>query len=102
MGYRTMFRSLPNDNKISDNKIRKISKVCCHGISQEKQRFAQFFRKFSPPPQPPPKRKFYSYCRFGVSEFWESADLPEKYSRARKPWSANCELNNGIFEAESA
>ena len=51
-------RSLPNDNKISDNKIRKISKFYCHGISQDKQRFGTIFRKI-PPPQPPPKRKFY-------------------------------------------
>ena len=29
-------RRLPNDNKISDCKIRKISKFYCHGISQKK------------------------------------------------------------------
>ena len=51
-------RSLPNHNKISDNKIRKISKFYCHGISKEKQRFGTIFRKISPP-RPPPKRKFY-------------------------------------------
>ena len=44
-------RSLPNDNKISDNKIRKISKIYCHGISQERGAFGQFSVKF-PPPQP--------------------------------------------------
>ena len=32
-----IFWSLPNDNKISDNKSRWISTFCCHGISQEKQ-----------------------------------------------------------------
>ena len=52
-------RSLPNDNKISDNKIRKMSKIYCHGISQEKkQRFWTIFRKISPP-RPLPKRTFY-------------------------------------------
>ena len=51
-------RSLPNDNKFSDNKNRKNYKFYCHGISQEKQRFRTIFREI-PPPQPPPKRKFY-------------------------------------------
>ena len=60
------YRSLPNDNQISDNKIRKMSKLDCHGNSQEKQRFETIVRKF-PPPRPPPKRTFYQYCRFGVS-----------------------------------
>ena len=33
----------------SDNKIGKISKLYCHGISQEKQRFGTMFRKISLP-----------------------------------------------------
>ena len=42
--------SLPNDNKISDNKIRKISKFYCRGISREKNSVSgQFSEKFSPP-----------------------------------------------------
>ena len=58
-GKMAIFRSLPNDNKISDNKIRKISKFYCHGISQGKQRFWTIFRVFFPSPtQPPPKRNF--------------------------------------------
>ena len=46
------FRNLPNDNNISDNQIRKLSKFYCHGISQEKQRFGTIFRKFSSSPTP--------------------------------------------------
>ena len=45
-------RSLPNDNKTSDNIIRKISKFYCHGISQEKECFWTIFRWFSPSPTP--------------------------------------------------
>ena len=48
----TYDRSLPNDNKISDNKIRNISKFYCHGLSQEKQRFGTIFHEFSPSPTP--------------------------------------------------
>ena len=56
-------RSLPNDNKISENKICKISKFYCHGFSQEKQCFGTIFRKFSPP-QPPPKTQILLILSF--------------------------------------
>ena len=56
MGARNflILRSLPNDNKISDNKICKISKLYCHGFSQEKKKtvFWTIFRNFSPSPTP--------------------------------------------------
>ena len=45
-------KSLPNDNKISANKIREISKFDCHGISQEKTAFWDNFRKFFTLPNP--------------------------------------------------
>ena len=45
-------RSLPNDNKISDNKIRKMSRFYCHRISQEKQRLGTIFHKISASPTP--------------------------------------------------
>ena len=45
-------RSLPNDNKISENKARKLSIFYCHGISQEKERFWTIIRKFSLSPTP--------------------------------------------------
>ena len=44
-------RSLPNDNKISDNKIRKISKFYCRGISQEMV-FLENFLSIFPLPNP--------------------------------------------------
>ena len=56
-------RSLPNDNKISDNKIRKISKFYCHEISQEKQRFGQFSINF-PLPQTPSKTQILLILSF--------------------------------------
>ena len=46
------FGSLPNDNKISDNKNRKISKFYCHGIFPGKTAFWDNFRKFPPSPTP--------------------------------------------------
>ena len=41
--------SLPNDNKISDNKIRKISKLYCHGSSRKNSVFGQFSVNFPSP-----------------------------------------------------
>ena len=55
---RSSNRSLPKDNKFSDNKIRKISKLYCHRTSLEKKRFWIIFRKFLLP-QPPPKCNCY-------------------------------------------
>ena len=63
-----IYRSLPNDNKISDDKIRKFSKFCCHEISQVKSRFWTIFRKFSPSPTSSKTLILLVYCRFGVSE----------------------------------
>ena len=48
--YGAEFGSLPNDNKISDNKFANFSDFYYHGISQEKTVF--FFHNF--PSIPPP------------------------------------------------
>ena len=52
-------RSLPNDDKISDNKFVKFPNFIVIEFSQEKQRFGQFSANF-PPPQPPPNANFIS------------------------------------------
>ena len=74
------FRSLPNDNKISDNKIRKNSEIYCHGISHEKQRFLTIVRNFFPSPTPLQNANFInivvsaslriSACKFFCSAFF--------------------------------
>ena len=47
-----------------------------------KQRFGTIFHKCSPSPTPPPKRNFYLYCRFGVSEFSEVWHLSPRVRHA--------------------
>ena len=61
------YRSLPNDNKISDNKIHKNSKFYCHGISQEKLRFGTMFCKFSASPTPSKTRFVLCYILVSAS-----------------------------------
>ena len=68
-------RSLPNDDRISDNKIRKISKFYCHGISQQNKRFWTIFHKFSPLPDPLQNANFINIVvsaslKWGVSHYF--------------------------------
>ena len=64
-------RSLPNDNKISDNKIRKNSKFYCHDISQEKHRFGQFSVK-CPLPNPLQNANFINIVVSASLRTWKS------------------------------
>ena len=61
-------RSLPNDNKFLTIQFAKFPNLIVMEFPiKKKQRFGTISVDFAPP-QPLPKRNFFLYCRFGVSE----------------------------------
>ena len=80
-------------------KFAKFPKFIVMEFPKKNSVFGQFSVNF-PPPQPPPKRKFYQYCRFGVSAFQPEFGAYRGLARVLKSPSSpqNCRNKQKILE----